>query len=370
MTAVTEPKKRARVWFVDVVRLIASFQMINGHTLDVLMVDELRRGAFFERYTFMRGLVSVAFLTVAGLAFHLATLARFDAHRASPTEVKKRFRRAGILLLLGYLLRFPGEGLFGEGAAAAESWSYFFTCGVLQCIGVALFLLELVTVLAKRPRHVVIFAGLAAAFFIGLAPFLHGVPLEGPWRPFTAYLTHAGGSLFPLFPWAGYMLAGCVLGWVTLPQGGTTPLKVAIPRLAVATLVMGLAWQGLELLGPIGPEGTHHATHIAFAVQKLAAVVGIVLLLAVVTAPIRSLPKLLRIVSAETLFVYVFHLWVLYASFLGIESRWGHELSLPVALCASAAMMVLTVSATVAWHRRQELVAALRRGLGAESPSV
>ena len=41
----TESKKRARVWFVDVVRLIASFQMINGHTLDALMVDELRQGA-------------------------------------------------------------------------------------------------------------------------------------------------------------------------------------------------------------------------------------------------------------------------------------------------------------------------------------
>ncbi|MCA9605800.1 MAG: DUF1624 domain-containing protein [Myxococcales bacterium] len=366
----TVAKKRARVWFVDVVRLIASFQMINGHTLDVLMVDELRQGPVFERYTFMRGLVSVAFLTVAGLAFHLATLARFDAHRASPTEVKKRFRRAGILLLLGYLLRFPGEGLFGEGAAAAASWSYFFTCGVLQCIGVALFLLEAATVLAKRPQHVVIFAGLCAAFFIGLAPWMHHVPLVGAWRPFTAYLTHAGGSLFPLFPWAGYMFAGCVLGWVTLPEGGTTPLGTAIPRLAGAAVVAGLAWQGLELLGPLGPEDTHHSTHVAFAVQKLASVIGIVLLLAIVTAPLESLPKLLRIVSAETLFVYVFHLWVLYASFLGIEQRWGHQVQLPVALGASVAMMVLTVSATVAWHRRQDLIAALRRGRGTASPTA
>ncbi|MCB9592530.1 MAG: DUF1624 domain-containing protein [Sandaracinaceae bacterium] len=149
----TESKKRARVWFVDVVRLIASFQMINGHTLDALMVDELRQGALYERYTWMRGLVSVAFLTVAGLAFHLATLARFDAHRASKDEVRKRLRRAGILLLLGYFLRFPGEGLFGDGAAATESWNLFFTCGVLQCIGVALFVLEVGTILAKRPQQ-------------------------------------------------------------------------------------------------------------------------------------------------------------------------------------------------------------------------
>ena len=365
-----QPKKRARVWFVDVVRLIASFQMINGHTLDVLMVDELRQGAFFERYTWARGLVSVAFLTVAGLAFHLATLARFDAHRASPAEVRKRFRRAGILLLLGYSLRIPGDALFGDAAAASEAWAYFFTCGVLQCIGVALFLLELATVLARKPRHVAIFAATAAAFFIGVAPFLHHLPVEGTWRPLTGYLTHADGSLFPLFPWAGYMFAGCVLGFVTLPEGGVTPLRVAIPRLVGAALVTGLLWQGLELLGPIGPADAHHATHPAFAVQKLAAVVAIVLGLAVVTAPIRSLPKLLRILSAETLFVYVFHLWVLYAAFPGIAQRFGRTQALGASLAASVAMMALTVAATVAWHRRAELVAMLRRGRGAASPTA
>ncbi|MCB9592531.1 MAG: hypothetical protein H6719_07350 [Sandaracinaceae bacterium] len=161
-----------------------------------------------------------------------------------------------------------------------------------------------------------------------------------------------------------------MLGWIVLPEGGVTPSRVAIPRLVGALIVCVVAWQGLELLGTIGPEGTHHATHPAFAVEKLAAVVGIVLVLAIVCAPIRSLPRLMRVISAETLFVYVFHLWVLYAGVLGIEHRWGRSLSLPQALGASVAMMVLTVSATVAWHRRKELFAALRRGFGAESPTA
>ena len=357
----SESKKRPRVWFVDVVRLIASFQMINGHTLDVLMVEEIRQGAFYDRYVWARGLVSVAFITVAGLAFHLATLARFDAHRSAKAEVHKRFRRAGTLILLGYFLRFPGAAFSGDPEAASAAWALFFTCGVLQAIGVALFLLELATVLAKRPEHVVIFSALAGAALIGLAPFVHHVPVEGAVRPFTVFLTHAGGSLFPVFPWAGYMFIGCVLGWLVLPRGGRTATKVAVPRLIGATLVCIALWQGLEALGPIGPEGTHRATHPAFAIQKLAAVVGIVLVLSIVCAPIKKLPKLLRIISAETLFVYVFHLWVLYASVLGINQRWGRTLSLPVALCCSATMMVVTISATVAWHRRKDLFAALRR---------
>ncbi len=362
----TEPKKRARVWFVDVVRLVASFQMINGHTLDLVMVDELRRGPFFERYDWARGLVSVMFLTVAGLAFHLATLARFDAHRASRDEVYKRFRRAGILFVVGYALQLPGEAIFGDGGP--EAWAAFFACGVLQCIGFVLFVLELATVLAKRPQHVVLLAAGGAVLLLGLAPWLHHVPVDGAWRPFTAYLTHAGGSRFPLLPWAGYVFAGCVLGWLVLPEGGVTPSRVAIPRLLGATIVAVLAWQGLELLGPLGPAGAHHHASPAFSVQKLAAVIGLVLVLAIVCAPIRTLPRVLRMLSAETLFVYAFHLAFLYAGFLGIRERFGHRLELPYAFAASAAMMVVTIGATVAWHRRAHLVAVARRALGTSPP--
>jgi len=358
---VSEPKQRARVWFVDVVRLIASFQMINGHTLDVLMVDELRQGTFFHHYTWARGLVSVAFLTVAGLAFHLATLARFDAHKGSKDEVRKRLRRAGILLLLGYFLRFPGAAFGDDPTAAAEAWNLFLQCGVLQCIGVALFVLEVSTILLPKPRHVVYVAATCALLFIGGAPLLHFAPLDGAWRPFTSYLTHAGGSLFPLFPWAGYMFAGCVLGWATLPQGGRTPTRVAVPRLVGALTVTVLIWQGLSALGPLVPEGVHQATKPAFALEKLSAVVAIVLVLAVVCAPIKTLPKLLRILSKETLFVYVFHLWVLFNGVFAIHQTWGRTQPLAVSLCASAAMMALTVGATLVWHHRKAIVEDLRR---------
>jgi len=358
---VSESKQRARVWFVDVVRLIASFQMINGHTLDVLMVDELRQGTFFHHYTWARGLVSVAFLTVAGLAFHLATLARFDAHKGSADEVRKRLRRAGILLLLGYFLRFPGAAFGDDPAAAAAAWDLFFDCGVLQCIGVALFVLEVSTILLPEPRHVVWVAAGCALFFIGAAPLFHHLPVEGAWRPITSYLTHAGGSLFPLFPWAGYMFAGCVLGWMTLPQGGRTPTKAAVPRLVGALAVAVLLWQGLDALGPLAAEDVHQATRPAFAMQKLSAVVAIVLLLAVVCAPIRTLPKLLRILSKETLFVYVFHLWVLFNGIFAINQTFGRTQPLSVSLGASAAMMVLTVTATLLWHHRKTILQNIKR---------
>ena len=46
MTEPAEPprKRSPRVLFVDVLRLIASLQMINGHTLDAIMVEAVRHG--------------------------------------------------------------------------------------------------------------------------------------------------------------------------------------------------------------------------------------------------------------------------------------------------------------------------------------
>ena len=77
MTAAPHPGhgRAPRVWFVDVVRLLASLQMVNGHTLDAVMLPALKQGSFFDTYNWGRGLVSVGFLMVAGIAFHVSTLA-------------------------------------------------------------------------------------------------------------------------------------------------------------------------------------------------------------------------------------------------------------------------------------------------------
>ncbi len=354
---------RARIWFVDVVRLIASLQMINGHTLEVLLIDAARDGVIYERYQWVRGLVSVAFLTVAGIAFHLATLARFEAHRSSREEVTRRFRRAGVLLLLGYFLRFPGAAFGDDPVAAARAWQAFFQVDVLQTIGVTLFLLEVATVLARRPGQVVAFAGAVGALLVGAAPWLQGVGLEGARYPFASYLTHAGGSQFPLLPWAGFMLLGVVVGAVAMPDGARTASRVAVPRLAAVALALALGYLGLDALGPLGPAGAHPATAPAFSLLRLATVVGVVTALGVLCAPLRGLPRLLRILSAETLFVYVFHLWVLYAGVTGIQVRWGRSLSLGPSLAASASMIALTVTATLLWHHRARLLQAARAHL-------
>ena len=61
---------RRRVVFLDLLRLVASVQMIQGHTVDGLLATELRHGWAYDAWTFLRGLTAASFLVASGLAFH------------------------------------------------------------------------------------------------------------------------------------------------------------------------------------------------------------------------------------------------------------------------------------------------------------
>ncbi|MCB9830831.1 MAG: DUF1624 domain-containing protein [Planctomycetes bacterium] len=356
MTETAGMKEKAprspRVWFVDVLRLLASFQMVNGHTLDAVMVASIRSGPFYERYVSMRGLVSVSFLVVAGIAFHLSTLCRFERHKSDPRAVRRRFRRAGFIILVGYFLRFPW-GLFrAEAAVRHESLLLASQVDVLHCIGLTLLVLETITLLARRRRHVVIGSAITAAILILGAPLVD-LPLDpesinvlGNW------IGHKGGSLFPVFPWAGYVFVGLVVGALVFPDTGRTPFPLVLKRLALLTLGTGLAWLATAPLEGLlyDPATNSAATDPRHAVAKLGLVLGFLLLLAVLCRPIRALPRLFAALSQETLTVYALHLVFLFFPGLALARRFPQRFELLPALLCSAGMLVLTLGTAWAWH--------------------
>lgn len=340
---------------MDLLRLLASFQMVHGHTLDALMAEELRSGVVFERWSWGRGLVSVSFMVAAGLSFHLSTLAIFDKHRSDRKKVRKRFRRGAWLVLLGYLLHFPAGLFSGDPAAATAALNAFQIADVLQCIGLCILVLQTCVVLMKRPEHVVWAAAVMMLLAFGLAPLGERLEPDGPFRFLINYVTHQGGSLFPLTPWAGFVMAGVVVGQIALPQGTRTPVTYPLPRLlllaaGVFALAMLLRWLPFTLTTD---EMTRNAQP-AFNLTKLAAVLGVVSLLSWVGRRIEKLPRVLQVLAGESLMLYVSHLLVLYGSGIGLYHVLGHSLSLPAAIGVAAVMIVMTAAVGLGWHRLKQ----------------
>lgn len=365
VSAQLSPARPPRVWFVDVVRLLASLQMVNGHTLDAVMLPALKQGPFFDSYNWWRGLVSVGFLLVAGIAFHVSTLARFERHRAVPGAIRARFRRALVVIAAGYFLGLPWGASSPDPAQASLAWTYFFSVGILHSIGAALLVLEALTLAARSARQVVWAAGLLAVLAFALAPLADATLAKGQAHLLLNWISHQGGSPFPLLPWTGNVFAGVVIGAIALPRGGPTPHRVVWSRLgllAVGTWLLGKVLQAVPWT--VVTAATHPSARPAFVVANLEAVLCVTLVLSVVCAPMQSLPRVLRIIAAETLAIYVFHLVVLFGFDVRLARRIGPTLTLPQALAFAVFMIALTSTFALAWHALKAWRGRWRAGAG------
>jgi hypothetical protein len=117
-----------------------------------------------------------------------------------------------------------------------------------------------------------------------------------------------------------------------------------------------LTWGAWALMAPFDSwfylPGFHHpATDPRHSIEKLAAVLSFLMILAVLCRPIRKLPGFLGALSQETLTIYALHLLLIYYPGIDLARRFDHALGLPAALACSAGMMAATLSATYFWHR-------------------
>lgn len=364
-TTPQRPSPSPRVWFVDAMRLLASFQMVNGHTIGAVMPEAVRQGPIYDGYLWFRGMIAVAFLSVAGVAFYLSTLYRFEKHRSNPGAIRRRYKRGFIIVGVGFLLQLPAEPFASDPEVFREQWGRFFGIGVLGCIGFMLLLLETMTVLARRPMQVVWVSFVLGVAMVASAPYLDRTIADGQSHMLLNWVSHQGGSMFPLFPWGGYMLLGVALGRFMLPKGGHTPKLHSFLRVA---LVLVLVWSASEAATVVGcawfdPARDAISTNPVLSLERLTAVLIFLTGFSVLCAPIRSMPRFLRILAAETLVIYTFHLIILFGPVIQIGWRLERKLTLTQSFLLSAAMIVTTCLFTLAWHvvRRDGWKKSLRR---------
>lgn len=350
--AATTSPSSSRVHLVDLLRLVATLQMVNGHTLDAVVSPATFAGHAFDVYNFFRGLVSVSFMLASGVAFHLTTVARLSTGALSREATLKRVRRMIEIIVIGYLLRFPLGAWSTDAELVERSWNRFAEIDVLQLIGASLLFLEIVVHLLRDRRRVEITIGVLGVLVLALAPLSEGIVSPRPLGYLTAWLGHGTGSIFPLFPWSGYVFFGTVLGAIAFPQGGRTPWRRTFFSLATLTLASSCATYVLWRV-PVtlwDASMSYHAMP-SFFVEKLSYVLGILALLTPLVARIGKLPWLVSDLAQETLPIYVFHLLALFFPPMVLASRLGHDLTLPQGLACSLGMIVMSSLVALAWPK-------------------
>ena len=367
MSAAPTPAS-ARLLFVDWLRGWALVVMIETHTFNAFLDAGLRGTGWFGILNFVNGLVAPSFLFVSGFVFLVAAQKRLADLRAFGKPFWRQMGRVGMVWVIGYLMHLPSYApLRLASGVSPREWLWFYRVDILHCISITwIFLLLSLAVNRSGFWQRVWLAGctLSLSAFAPLVWSVEFRPLLP--APVVAYLNVKTGSLFPIFPWSAFMLAGalCASWFLAARRSGKERQFVAGMAGVGVAMVLAGHW-----LGPFGflPEARHtdwRADPRAFLLR-----LGIVLLLmgacflyGVLQPPRQSV---LLLISRESLFIYVAHLLVIYGPFWGGRSTAevvGRTQAPFTCLLMSVTLVGLMVAGARAWGsmKRPKAVASAR----------
>jgi uncharacterized membrane protein len=311
-------EKKHRIIFIDLMRAFAVFQMVQGHTIDTLLADNFRNpdNLIYATWHFMRGLTAPIFMFTAGIVFTYLFRLVQKPFNENP-RVIKGIKRGLLLIFLGYLLRYPTWTVFDFSRVSDYSMGVFLAMDVLQLIGFGLLVLLVLLCLSEKFNlNDYITISVAALIIFLVSPMFFKID----WNSYlpqaiAGYFYTGTGSLFPFFPWAGYVIAGGVLGAYLAKH----PMVFKSSKFSLTLLITGsiLIVVSLVIKNITALNGSEAAVNSA-TTSLIFFRVGFVLVLnaivSYISLKVSSLPKLIILIGRNTLMIYVVHLLILYGS--------------------------------------------------------
>ena len=208
--------EKKRFYFIDQFRGWAVLFMIETHVLNAFLNANLRSSLSYKALDFINGLVAPAFLFIAGFAFAIVAVRKWDHYLRLGRPFWQQFRRLLFVWLVGYLLHVPGFSL--SRLVAALRWqqpNVFWGVDVLHCIAFSLLLMLLLIPLLRRQKIFFIFLALAALAMVLLTRLVYSLDIAALLPAALAgYIKRVPGSQFPLFPWLAYVWLGALVSWL------------------------------------------------------------------------------------------------------------------------------------------------------------
>ena len=326
----------SRLLYLDWLRGIAVLAMVHAHTLDAWTRDADRNNQTYYSLQWAGGVASALFLFLAGAATAMSAASKARQSGSIAAGARAARRRGFEIFVLAFIFRLQAE-ILGFGPLQS-----LLKVDMLNIMGLSMIFAALVwQVPQRRTARIVTFAALTAAATF-LTPLVRAVAWLAPLPdPLEAYLRPAGPySAFALFPWAGYLFAGVLVGDLidAVRVSGRKPAPVQL-AFAVAAVAAGTAAYYASFQPALFPTARfwHDSPTIFFL--RLATVVmllpfaWVVEFLSARTAAFRAMVTYGR----SSLFVYWIHVEMVYGM---IAQPIKHALPLWVVQLGWAALCV------------------------------
>lgn len=314
--------KAPRYGFIDLLRGFALVVMVEVHVSNAYLPLELKKGSeFFFWLAFINGLVAPAFLFASGFSIVLQSHSQWDNWLRFRLPFWKQMRRLGFIMLAAYYTHVQGFSLHRYLVQWNDYllWARSLKVDVLQCIVVSLLVVHgLIFVLRKK--QFLPWAALILAIAVAMSTpwmwaqdFRRTLPLS-----VAFFLNPHGLSLFPIFPWLSFVLAGsCAAGFFLR----------AVASQKAALYMRGVAWLGILMIAgglllrgvPYTLPGrvNFYTTSPLYMMIRIGCVLIVCYLLYRWELRGKWIPSLVRVAGQESLLVYGVHLWIIFAFLRG-----------------------------------------------------
>jgi uncharacterized membrane protein len=201
--------------YLDWLRGVAVLIMIEAHTLDSWTRVADRQSVWYENAIILAGFGAPLFLFLAGVALMLAAGSRIRNGLTVEQAARAAFRRGAWVFLLALLFRLQsfvlGGGQFPQSLLKVD---------ILNVMGVSMLAASIGLASTRTLKaRTWLFSAVTVAIAM-LTPIIRDTPLLGALPdPLEAYFRPLPGlTTFTLFPWAGFLTGGCIVGaWLDAP---------------------------------------------------------------------------------------------------------------------------------------------------------
>ncbi len=360
-----------RFQFIDFLRGCAVIAMLEAHTFNPTLRPDIISSDLFQVLRYLNGLIAPTFLFTSGMVFAVSTHRRIGEYTSFGGALAHRFGRLLLILFFGYLLHIPRfEYYHLRYVAGQEAWRVFFQADVLQCIAVSLLILQILLLLLRDEKRLYAIVAPLTLLILVLTPVVWSIDFWTIFPPsIAAYMNGLHYSLFPLFPWTGFMYAGALSGYLYInarDQKGNAGQDRMIKRIALVGGGLILVSFPLEVLEPlVYPVYDYWKTGPSFVFLRIG-IVAILLLSAYMLEKQGMVNRfsVITLFGRRSLLIYVVHLMVLYGkygSFVFVD--WvGRSFSFVQAVPAALALILLMYALAWVWDRIDKAPTRIRLG--------
>ena len=346
-------KEKVRYISADLLRGLVIIIMIEVHVFNAFLLPELRQTGWFNVLNFINGLVAPSFLFVSGFAFQVSSGSKLDEMRKLGKAFWKKIARIFQIILIGYALHVPLFSLSQiVNEATPQQLESLLAVDILQCIGFGLLFLFITRLLIKSAVIYNFFLITSLVIITFISPSLWNIEFTNFFPLVIAnYFNRMHGSLFPIFPWISFLLAGAVFAKYFVDARENNVEKKIIKISAGLGFVLLLL--GHLFLSGLSPEAIKSILpNPIFYLQRLGYIFVLFSICWWIDKKFNVKQSFVLDASRESLLVYWMHLIIIFGVFWSGKSfadKIGRTMSAVEATGSAIFLIILMISVAKFW---------------------